>query len=137
MNAAHLAQLAKLKSRFDGIARRVRSAVPQALEAQANDLAAEMKRLAPHRTGDLAASITVTPGNSATPADETGVTRIVPVGKVAITAGDSSVTYAKATEFGTSREHAEPFFVPAIRAGKASIKDGVARAVADSMGGKS
>ena len=135
MLASHLFQLAKLKRRFAKVAENAEKAVPPALNASANDLAAEMKRLAPRRTGALADTIVVTPGGQPTPDNGSGEAHVVLEGRVAVTCGNAATVYAKEIEFGTSRAHAEPFFVPALRSKKgsiiASVKGAVISAVKD------
>ncbi len=135
MLAFNLLQLARLKRRFAKMAENAEKAAPDALNAAANDLAAEMKRLAPKRTGALTDSIVVTPGGQSTPENGSGEAHVVPDGRVAVTCGNAATVYAKEIEFGTSKDHAEPFFVPAIRSQKpkmvAAVRDAVAAAVRD------
>ena len=129
MLASHLLQLAKLKRHFEKMAESAEKAASPAINASANDLAAEMKRLAPKRTGALADSIVVTPGGQPTPENGSGEAHVVPKGRVAVTCGNAATVYAKEIEFGTSRAHAEPFFVPALRSKKGSIVANVKGAV--------
>lgn len=133
MLASNLAQLAKLKARFDAMASNATEAIVPSLDASAGELVAEMQRLAPHRSGALAESIAATPAGQPTPENALGETRIVPESAVAVTAGDRRAFYASKVEFGTSKAHAQPFFLPAYRALRSKItgnlKDAVTAAV--------
>lgn len=129
MNAANLLQLAKLKARFDKMTGRADAAAQAALESSADDLVAEMQRMAPRNTGRLAASIVATPAGHDTPENALGETQTMPEGHIAVTAGNREVFYAPMVEFGTSHAHAQPFFMPAYRASKGKIAGAVKAAV--------
>lgn len=133
MLASNLAQLAKLKARFEAMASNASEAVVPSLDASAGELVAEMQRLAPKRTGALADSIVATPAGQPTPENAHGETRIVPEGAVSVTAGDKRAFWAPKIEFGTSKAPAQPFFLPAYRSFRTKItgnlKDAVTAAV--------
>lgn len=113
---ARSAQLSRLTKKLEAIPERVRESVAPALEKSGNELAGTMKRLAPEETGALERSITVTPGGQATPPySQPGGSQMVPVGAVAITAGNEQVRYAHLQEYGTTDAPAQPFFWPAYR----------------------
>lgn len=109
-------QLARLTRKLEAIPEAVRQAVAPALEKSGNELVGTMRHLAPEDTGALAASITMTPGGSSTPAySQPGGSQVVPVGAVAITAGNVDVRYPHLVEYGTAEAAAQPYFWPAYR----------------------
>ena len=114
MRPANTAQLDKLKARLDALPRDVRDAVKPQLASSSAELAAEMQRLAPKDSGALAASIKVVPGKTE--------------GTFAVEAGGPTAPYALMVEFGTSKAHAQPFFVPAYRALRQKIINDAQRA---------
>ena len=113
MLAFNKAQLDRLKTRLDAIPSKVGKAVTPATKASCEALAAEMQRLCPVDRGALRDSIKVVEA-----AD----------GRFSVEAGGPSAPYAQHVEFGTSKMHAEPFFMPAYRAQRASIISNVKRA---------
>lgn len=113
---ARSAQLIRLSKRFDAIPLKVREAVAPALEKSGTELVGTMKALAPEDTGLLKHSLTVTPGGQSTPAySQPGGSSLVPVGAVAVTAGNTHVRYPHLVEYGTAEAAAQPFFWPAYR----------------------
>lgn len=126
----------------------VRKRMREAIVAGAEQVVAAQKRLAPRKTGALAASIDYSMG-SYTPANPNvrGVTSGGGAGDPDLTAvihaGDAKAFYAKWVEFGTSphenkglyegSEHPgakpAPFFYPGYRAQKRSVKSRISRAM--------
>lgn len=126
----------------------VRKRMREAIVAGAEQVVAAQKRLAPRKTGALAASIDYSMG-SYTPANPNvrGVTSGGGAGDPDLTAvihaGDAKAFYAKWVEFGTSphenkglyagSEHPgsrpTPFFYPGYRAQKRSVKARISRAM--------
>lgn len=128
----------------------VRSAVKQALAQGADETQADMKRLAPKKTGALAESIVQTwgggkvrysslSGDSGEPGD--------PDLSVRISAGNSKVRYAHLLEFGTAphknggmfegTQHpgtsAQPFFFSSFRANKRRVRARMSRAASKAL----
>lgn len=109
----------------------IRSRVRAELLRQAETLAGAMRAAAPKRSGHLAASIRI---------DESGLDNR-DVMSVSILAGGELTTrevrqgsgvaydYARATEFGTQKERAEPFFFSTYRAMKRRIRSAIAKAM--------
>lgn len=113
---ARSAQLSRLSKKLEAMPERVRESVAPALEKSGNELVGKMRHLAPEETGALERSITVTPGGQSTPPySQPGGSHMVPVGAVAITAGNAEVRYAHLQEYGTTDAPAQPFFWPAYR----------------------
>jgi HK97 gp10 family phage protein len=128
----------------------VRSAIKQALAQGADEVTADMKRLAPTKTGALRDSIKQTwgggrvrysslGGNAADAGD--------PDLSVRISAGNSAVRYAHLVEFGSAphlngglfegTQHpgtaAQPFFFPAFRAGRRRVRSRMSRAASKAL----
>lgn len=122
--------LSRLQKRLAAIPKRAVDEVRPELMKQAHDLADTMERFAPKRTGDLAASISVTGPGRQTPAySQPGGTMTVASNAAAVTVGDSDVRYAhlveygyKASGFSSSDVSAQPFFWPAVRLHQKKIK---------------
>lgn len=113
---ARSAQLSRLSKKLEAMPERVRESVAPAFEKSGNELVGTMRHLAPEETGALERSITMTPGGQATPPySQPGGSHMVPVGAVAITAGNAEVRYAHLQEYGTTEARAQPFFWPAYR----------------------
>ena len=126
----------------------VRKQMRAAIVASAEQIVAAQKRLAPRKTGALAASIGYSMG-SYTPANPNvrGVTSGGGAGDPDLTAvihaGDAAAFYARWVEFGTKghvnkglyegSEHPgsrpTPFFFPGYRAQKRSVKSRMSRAM--------
>lgn len=130
MRPANTEQLRKLKARLGAIPASVREAVAPELKASGDALVAEMKRLAPKDSGALAESITLTTAGKPTPPNALGgAANVVPENQIAVTAGNATVFYAPMVEFGTSRAHAQPFFLPAYRAMRQKIRSDLHKAI--------
>ena len=136
--------LRKLKALPPAVRKHMRAAIV----AGAEQIVAAQKRLAPKRTGALAASISYTMGTyKAAGPYVRGVTSGIGPGDPDLTAvihaGDSKAFYARWVEFGTAKhinkglyagsEHPgsrpEPFFYPGYRAQKRSVKARISRAM--------
>lgn len=122
--------LARITRKLEAIPRRVREAVAPALQKSGDEITGTMKALAPEDTGDLKNSLTVTPGGQRTPAySQPGGSQVVPVGAIAITAGNEKVRYAHLAEYGTAEAPAQPFFWPAYRLLKKRTGNRIKRAL--------
>lgn len=141
---AKIEGLDALRRRFDRLPAEVFDEVAKSVEDSAIEVTQAQKRLAPKRTGKLAASIEYTlEGNPPKHAAFRGGQRGGARGGIAatITAGNSSVRYAALVEFGTAphvagglfagADHpgarAQPFFFPAYRALRRRVKARVSR----------
>ncbi|WP_136440306.1 HK97-gp10 family putative phage morphogenesis protein [Pacificoceanicola onchidii] len=140
---------------YQTVPARVRQAAKTALEAGANELVEQMRRLAPKDTGALRDSINWTWGDAPAGAlysdrvggDDTGGIRVtIYVGGTERTkrrqarnsgtrlrdqnrSGYFDADNARYQEFGTSRMPANPFFWPAYRATKRRIKARITREI--------
>lgn len=118
----------------------------QALAQGADEVVADMKRLAPKKTGDLAHSITQTWGGGKVRYSSLSANTMDgaadPDLNVRISAGNDLVRYAHLVEFGTAPHinggmfagsqnpgaQAKPFFYPAWRANKKRVRSRITRA---------
>ncbi len=132
----------KLERRLARIPKKVKDEVEKALVKSAEETAAAQRALAESSrdTGDLIASIAVTPPGGTTPAySQPGGSTRVPEGAAAVTAGNTGVRYAHLVEFGTRRAPAQPFFFPGYRMTKTRnarrIKRALGQAVRNSKNG--
>lgn len=142
--ATTVAGLEKLQRQLRAMSTETRSAIRQAIAQGADDMVGLAQRLAPKKTGALAKSIVATPGGKS-PAYSTFRSAIEgdPDLTVVISAGNSKVRYAHLVEFGTAPHinkglfpgtqnpgtDAQPFFFPAYRATRRSVRSRIARAV--------
>lgn len=130
--------LASFSRRLLGLPAEMRALLSDALEDAAEEMAADMRRLAPRDTGALEASVQVTgPGQQTPPYSQPGGGLVVPDGAAAITAGNSEVRYPHLVEYGTADTTAQPFFWPAFRLGRAAAVARIAAAVKRAVGGGS
>lgn len=146
--------LRSLEAKLKRIPQEARSAIRQALAEGADAMVGTMKSLAPVRTGALQKSIVATFGDGSAPkyaafrarSGRRAIKSNDPDLSVTITAGNTGVRYAHLVEFGTSphingglfagSQHPgttpQPFFFPAYRAHKKSVKARISRAVSRS-----
>ena len=128
------AQSERLKRRLQAIPRATVAATTPALLKAAEQTAATMRQLAPEDSGDLKASIAVTPAGQSTPAySQPGGSMLVPDNAVAITAGNTDVRYPHLVEYGTVKAAAHPFFWPAFRLHRRKVASAIKRAVAKAV----
>ncbi len=122
-------RLAAIAANPEGVRREVR----KAMEAAAEDIVQQMRRLAPKDSGDLARSIGWTWG-----APPGGTIRVTSIGgdpDMTITVyaggkvGSADAFYARFQEFGTRKMPANPFFFPTWRQKKRSVRAKLAGAV--------
>lgn len=117
----------RLRARFRALPKVVRGAVRDEMERIATAWVAQMRRLAPKDTGELAASIGWTWG--AAPSGSIAVGQVGGgANRITIYAGNDATMVtnsrgirfqkAKLQEFGTKAMPANPFFFPVIRGGK-------------------
>lgn len=121
----------KLKRRWAAIPQKVRELTSKEMEQIAYDIVDDMYSLAPHLTGDLAGSIGWTWGEAPKGAMVLGKVAKNQYATMQITifAGGGDQFYARFQEFGTVKMAANPFFFPAWRARKRSVKTRIGRAV--------
>lgn len=128
------AQLARLTKRLEAIPREVKEAVVPALMKSGEELADQMRNLAPEDEGDLKASIAVTGPGERTPAySQPGGFMTVPENAAAVTVGNENVRYAHLVEYGTSKSQAQPYFWPAYRILKKRLAGRIKRAVSKAV----
>jgi HK97 gp10 family phage protein len=126
------ADLARIQARLAAIPDVVRKAGVAAAEKGAEIIAEDMRSLAlaSKDTGDLIASITVTPSGGQTPAySQPGGATTVAAGSTMITVGNDAVRYPHLVEYGWSKAEAQPFFWPAVRANSKRVRARINRAV--------
>jgi HK97 gp10 family phage protein len=116
---------------LDGLSFKVKKKLAQAIKDQADMLADAIRDAAPDRTGALRDSIQVRRAKN-------DVDLVVTAGGDATTkevrAGSGQpYDYALATEFGTSKEQAEPFFYPTYRARADDIRQAIEDAVDEAV----
>ena len=128
--------LARFQSRMQAIPRAARQAVKPALVKAAEDVANLQRALAPEKTGDLKASITVTgPGEATPPYSQPGGSMVAPPNTVLITVGNTDVRYAHLVEYGHSGGFngstvpPHPFFWPGLRLGRKRAEAAIKRAI--------
>jgi HK97 gp10 family phage protein len=93
---------------------------------QADRLVAVMKSVVPVRTGKLRDSIRTAPGSNKV---QMRVMAGGPTTTVEVRKGSGvPYDYARAVEWGTSQEHAQPFFWPSYRLMKRPIRSALSRA---------
>lgn len=111
---------------------RVTDAVKASLEKSAGELVAMMQRLVPRDSGDLARSIGWTWG--APPKGSVAVASVSSGNStLTIYAGSTKAFYARWQEFGTTKMRANPFFFPAYRAMKRTIRTRANKAARDAI----
>lgn len=129
---------AALKAAMMAIPDKIRQEVAGELEAQADKVVADMKRLVPVDSGALRDSIGWTWGDAPKGAISVGSVRGSRYARMAITIyagtrdkslGSADAFYARFQEFGTVKMAANPFFFPAWRANKTRVKGALTRAV--------
>jgi HK97 gp10 family phage protein len=124
--------LETLNKRLAAVPKAARQAVQPSLQKSGLELVAAMQTLAePSRdTGDLIASIEMTPGGEQTPAySQPGGSQTVPDNAVMITAGNTDVRYPHLVEYGTAKAAAQPFFWPAFRLLRRRLQNRTKRAI--------
>ena len=139
----------KLKKKLKALSKETRSAIKQAIAQGADELVAQQKSLAPVKSAKLRDSIIQTWGGGVVPIYSSLRGNVVsgdPDLSVQITAGNTSVRYARLIEFGTAphinggkftgTQHpgtsAQPFFYPSYRALRRRIKGRITRAITKS-----
>ncbi len=122
--------LAEFNRRWGAIPAKVRQAARETLEQNAEEIVADMKRVAPKGESlDLVNSIGWTWGDA-----PEGSTVIGTVGgkeystlRITIYAGAGDAFYARFQEFGTKNMPANPFFFPVWRTRKRRVKSRLTR----------
>ena len=111
---------------------KLRRQIAEAIKAEADRLADAIKAAAPVKTGKLRDSVKVRRTRNEL--------------KLYVTAGGEETTkevrsgsgveydYALATEYGTSKENAQPFFYPTARELEPSIRENIEQAVSEALG---
>lgn len=116
----------------------VQAATRDAMEKGAEDVVAMMKRLAPVESGALRDSISWTWGKAPAGSIIIGTVggREYKTMRITIYAGglaDEDVYYARFLEFGTQKMPAHPFFFPAWRTKRKSVRSRITRAIRKSL----
>lgn len=128
----------RLRARFKAVPQKVIDEVAKVIEAQAEKIVADMKRLVPVDTGALRDSIGWTWGDAPKGSISVGKVRGKSFDQAAITIyagtrdkslGSADAFYARFQEFGTVKMPANPFFYPAWRANKTRARSAMKRAV--------
>lgn len=123
-------QINRLKKRLNAIPKAARDAAMASLQKSADELASAQKALVPVRTGALRDSI----HTETHPAElKISVKAGGPLTTKPARTGHGSYDYANAIEFGTSKEHAEPFFYPAYRLLKKRLRNRTKRAISKAI----
>ena len=126
--------LSRVQQRMAAIPSRVKEAVQPSLAKSGNELADAMRVLAPEDSGDLKASIKVTPARQSTPPySQPGGSSVVPENAVAVTVGENDVRYPHLVEFGTAHAPAQPFFWPAYRTLRKRATNRIKRAISKAV----
>lgn len=113
--------LSRIQQRLNAIPLKLRERMQVVTLEEAEKLADDMRTLAlaSKDTGDLIASIAVTPAGQTTPAySQPGGATVVPENAAMVTAGNKDVRYPHLVEYGTKKVEAQPFFWPAVHLGK-------------------
>lgn len=130
----------KLEARLKAIPKEVLEGVRPALIKSAEEVAGNMRTLAPVNEGDLKESITVTAPGDMTPAyAEGGGKRTAGPQQALVTAGNENVRHGHLLEFGTVKMEAQPFMLPGWRLAKARVTRRISRAIGQAIkkaGGK-
>ncbi|KAA8606023.1 hypothetical protein AL036_16370 [Salipiger aestuarii] len=123
-----------LGERLKAIPKVVVLAVRPALVKGAEEVAATMRTLAPEDSGDLKASITVTPpGGTTPPYAEGGGKRTAAENQALVTAGNERVRHGHFQEFGTVKQEAQPFMLPGYRIAKPRAQRRIQRAIGQAV----
>lgn len=130
--ATKIKNLNRLNKKFIRLSQGAIDAIRPAMAAGADDIVAMAKRFAPVDTGALRDSIGWTWG-SQIPEGSTALGSLrnkrSPELIITIFAGSKEVFYVKWKEFGTVAQKAHPFFFPAYRAQRKSVKSKIRRAI--------
>lgn len=130
--ATKIKNLNRLNKKFIRLSQGAIDAIRPAMAAGADDIVAMAKRFAPVDTGALRDSIGWTWGTEI-PEGSTALGSVKnsrnPQLIITIYAGSKEVYYVKWKEFGTVTQKAHPFFFPAYRAQRKSVKSKIRRAI--------
>mgnify|MGYP000255182256 CR=1 FL=1 len=111
---------------------KLRRQIAEAIKAEADRLADAIKAAAPVKTGKLRDSVKVRRTRNE-------LTLYVTAGgddttKEVRSGSGVEYDYALATEYGTSKENAQPFFYPTARELEPSIRENIEQAVSEALG---
>ena len=111
---------------------KLRRQIAEAIKAEADRLADAIKAAAPVKTGKLRDSVKVRRTRNE-------LTLYVTAGgedttKEVRSGSGVEYDYALATEYGTSKENAKPFFYPTARELEPSIRENIEQAVSEALG---
>lgn len=131
LDKANNESLRRLKEKFARIPKDTGQAVTRTLVEEAQGLAEAMRRVVPVGSGNLRESIRVVAGKNPL---EVKITAGGPLTSAKVRHGATAVyDYAIATEFGTQKERAEPFFFSTYRKRKRQIRQHIAEAMGRSL----
>lgn len=114
------ASVDQLRAQLSAISRQTEAAAQSAVEKAAQTLAGAMRERVPIRKGELAKSIVVSRINASRYRVQAGG-QLTTKSENSSAGAEKPYDYARATEFGTVKEAAEPFFYSTYRALKTSI----------------
>lgn len=121
---------AALEKRLLAIPQEVLDQLQPALVQGAEEIASNMRALAPVDEGDLQASIAVTGPGETTPAYAVGGgKRTAGPNQALVTVGNENVRTGHLQEFGTVNHEAQPFMRPGFRLAKPRVMRRIARAI--------
>lgn len=130
--------LDRVTRRIAAIPKKAMEALAEQMEKNATQLVAEMERLAPNKTGELAASVGWTWGDAPKGSMTLGTVgggrkkgagfAVMRITIYAGGRGKDDPFWAWFQEFGTSKMAANPFFYPTYRAKKSAMKSAATRA---------
>ena len=123
--------LSALERRWARVPALVREEVSKVMEQTATEIVAEMKSIAPRRTGTGADSIGWTWGDAPAGSMTIGTVGAKEYGslRIVIYAGAGDAFYMRFQEFGTLKMAANPFFFPVWRARKRRTRGRITRAI--------
>lgn len=123
-----------LEKRLQAIAPEVVAAAVPAVIKGAEEIAAAMRALVPVDDGDLKASIAVTGPGEETPAYAMeGGKRTAGPNQALVTVGNEKVRHGHLQEFGTVKQEAQPFMLPAYRLLKDRVQRRISRAIGQAV----
>ncbi|ASE38471.1 HK97-gp10 family putative phage morphogenesis protein [Brevundimonas vesicularis] len=120
----------RARAKFRALPKAVRQNVETALEQNAEDLSAAIKRRVPVEYGDLQKSVTWKKGAASSKSRDQGSD---PDLTVRVVEGDKDAFYAPFVEYGTADAPAQPHFFPTYRSMRRRLKSRLSRAVSKAI----
>ncbi|QFS82343.1 HK97-gp10 family putative phage morphogenesis protein [Roseivivax sp. THAF197b] len=120
----------RISARLGAIPTEILTHLRPALVRSADEVAGNMRALAPEDEGDLIASIAVTGPLETTPAyADGGGRRTAGPNEALVTVGDPDMRHGHLQEFGTVHHEAQPFMRPGWRLAKPRVERRIKRAI--------